>query len=151
MGCDIWPHLEKFVDGKWIECDDLQFLDYNRFECTPFNGRNYTVFGFLANVRRGDVDYPILSDNRGVPDDISETLRATYVNDYMDWSGCYHSATYVTLEELLSVDYDKEYPYYFYSGAPAPLKKILGKQFMEDLNIMKNSGLTLRVIMWFDN
>ena len=97
MGCDIHLRVEvKDSDGNWT---DGNIYDSNKEALEFYTGRNYDLFGILADVRNEHFLGPI-SEPRGIPDDIVEINR-----DYMDDYGL-HSQTWFTLQELL-VSYDK--------------------------------------------
>jgi hypothetical protein len=104
MGCDIHPYAEVRKDGRWQRAD-VKLCD----------DRNYESFGLLANVRNGfgfagcDTGNPIqpIAEARGLPSDTSiadtegvdfEEPGYTYLGD--------HSHSYVTLAELLAVDWN---------------------------------------------
>lgn len=69
--------------------------------------RDYDVFAILGNVRNGyafagcvtGVGFEPISDNRGVPEDISEDGRKALSDE--------HSPTWVTLPELLTYDWTR--------------------------------------------
>lgn len=66
--------------------------------------RNYRMFAAMADVRNyGDGVTPFPFARRGLPEDVSSaTMQYMLRND-----GDYHSHTYFTLEELMSVDLDE--------------------------------------------
>lgn len=137
MGCDIHSFAEKRSKetGKWELVHDAFTLDeYDRARekkdkgNEPFDGRNYSVFGFLANVRNYS-HCPPIAELKGLPDDSEylnglseyadpynrftgkpipeserETIKREIENDYD-----YHSKTYLTLRELTDFDYDKTF------------------------------------------
>lgn len=66
-----------------------------------YHDRNYSLFSILAGVRvHGDVT-PI-SPERGIPEDASPTVAEVYE----DWGGDAHSASWYSLDELLTWDWD---------------------------------------------
>jgi hypothetical protein len=74
-----------------------------------YDGRNYNLFGILADVRNGrgfagirtgDGFIPI-SEPKGLPDDVSETVQEESDN----WEGDGHSHSYFSLTELLDYDW----------------------------------------------
>ena len=110
MGTDIHIVAEYFADGDW-HLADVELPEY----------RNYWAFAVLADVRngygfagfdRGDPITPI-SLPRGLPDDLSQELRAPPDPDddgypsTQKWLGN-HSFSWLTLQELL--DYDLNAP-----------------------------------------
>lgn len=76
----------------------------------PYDGRNYVVFAFLADVRNGTGFAGIpygnriepLAAPRGLPDDVSAEVLAD--SDYWDADG--HSHSWFTLRELQGANYD---------------------------------------------
>lgn len=83
MGCDIHSYAERRnkQTGKWeqvfnhFSLDDFD-KDYYKKEKGdhPFDWRSYPMFAFLAGVRNYDHCEPI-SEPRGIPKDISESVR----------------------------------------------------------------------------
>jgi hypothetical protein len=76
----------------------------------PYEGRNYRLFGFLADVRNGsgfggidtgDAVKPIAMP-RGVPDDASPE----YKEIVDEWDSDGHSHSWLTLKELREADWD---------------------------------------------
>lgn len=121
MGCDIHPCIEvrSKRSGNWVlkesgrkywrrrEREGLAYEDMVKVY-SPFfraiDGRNYTLFSVLADVRSyGEGIIPLFA-NRGLPKDASKsTLRDIPEND-----SDYHSHTYFTLAELLATDWDAQ-------------------------------------------
>ena len=101
MGCDIHFNVEKQdASGKWRSA-------------TPKNlyiGRNYLLFGYLAGVRSNvDPKFP----PRGFPTDASAKVQA----NYKKWAGDAHTASYLTLEELIEISkLEINYPVYLHPG-----------------------------------
>lgn len=128
MGCDIHTMAEIFEDAdyndtpSWNALKEPVFPDpyysadreigrYNTpYTTTPYRGRNYVLFAFLADVRNGrgfagvdtgDRITPI-ADPKGIPEDASREWHE-YADDDVDL----HSASYFTLTELLAADWDQ--------------------------------------------
>ena len=115
MGCDIHFYVEKKAEGKWInsqkvaiEHDDDTIPDVP-YEDRIYSGRNYSLFGILANVRNGsdfagcdtgNAFIPI-SEPKGLPDDVSEEVKA--ISD--GWEPDCPSHSYHTLRDLLDYDW----------------------------------------------
>ena len=95
MGCDIHLYLEKkmqFRDGnppRWVYIEEIDV------------GRDYELFGFLAGVRS---DYQHFERKETIPEDISPELR----RELEDWGSDGHSHSWLTLEELQTVDWQDE-------------------------------------------
>lgn len=105
MGCDIHPYVEVRRDGQWVRSG----LEVPR-------DRDYWAFAKLADVRnglgfagvdRGDPVTPI-AQPRGLPPDTS--IHDGDVNAEGDREGIWlgdHSHSWVTLAELLAVNYNE--------------------------------------------
>lgn len=100
MGCDIHWYSETKKDGKW-ECDqaasfekdedpDYEHHDMHNF---PNRGRDYWLFGLLANVR---VDIPYGFEAKGIPEELSPEVGTIFA----EWDSNGHSHSYLTREEL---------------------------------------------------
>lgn len=61
MGCDIHPHFEIKVDGKW--------LHYSK----PLVERDYKLFGKMAGVRNEYID--TIVESKGLPDNLSKVTE----------------------------------------------------------------------------
>ena len=66
MGIDITTFVEARRDGVW----ELVFEDRNE----ELFWRNYSIFGFLADVRNYSHS-PVIAEARWLPDDVSAELR----------------------------------------------------------------------------
>jgi hypothetical protein len=103
MGCDIHLYAEKKIDDKWI-CINPKVLDrydeekpYSKLVLEDYDvGRDYILFGFLANVRTNQPNG--FGSPRGFPKDASDELRTVYEG----WGVDAHSASYIPLNELNS-------------------------------------------------
>jgi len=173
MGCDIHSLVEVRVDGKWgMACSVFPLDDWEREWCKkdfgdePLSNRNYSLFGWLADVRNYSAVTPI-SDPRGVPNGISEDARKEI--EYWGIDG--HSHSWLTLKELLEYDYDQVIedrrvtreiaPNVFDGGATADkgegeqttVREHIGEELFDAIEIMKTLGEPedVRMIFWFDN
>lgn len=128
MGCDIHVYTEVFDKGEWKTADEWVkeraytglMNEYSYVRKEVYDGRNYTLFGFLANVRQnwqptgdgsshgfggsdtGEAVKPI-DMPRGLPDDVCDRVRKT--SDA--WGPDGHSHSWFTLKELLEADWDQ--------------------------------------------
>lgn len=92
MGCDIHLYTERLVNGKWQSID---LYDSSGDIVSAYNGRNYSLFSILAGVRASVENDPIDSP-RGLPDDVSDTVKA----EFDKWVGGAHTPSHFTLLEL---------------------------------------------------
>jgi hypothetical protein len=119
MGCDIHLFVEKLVDGKWematgFESNyydkDSDFFSAEQYRNgpTPYDGRNYHLFAFLAGVRNQQwtdkfnlkrYENPVF-EGRGIPANASDCIA----KDFEDWGCDAHSASFATLSELKGID-----------------------------------------------
>ena len=148
MGCDLHGFVErKNEEGQWEYVPGF----------APFDWRSYGLYGWLANVRNYSAVPPIAKP-RGLPVDVCAYLRTEYTED----SDC-HSASWVSLEELLEFDYDAVVEDRRVStkhtgaatcapgeGVTMPYREFLGKDFFTELEKLKELGAG-RVVFWFDN
>lgn len=142
MGCDI--HMVVEVNDWQTEPDGSESADKRwgvvMTETAAYGSRNYSVFAALADVRNyNDAITPIVAP-RGIPDDASPDAKARYAR----WGSDAHSASWLTIGELLEHDWTKVPN----SG-----------DFFEWVKGL-NSGPTrigyrdhadVRVVFWFDN
>lgn len=102
MGCDVHMYAEvRDAEGTWQLVTEPRWRDWrDRPTISPYEARNYRVFGILAGARDDGVE-PI-SPPRGLPPDVSMGLKCPasdepYLGD--------HSFTYLTLSDLLAYDW----------------------------------------------
>lgn len=102
MGCDIHiycEHRQEYRGKKEWQSADFFMVDshrdYNVVEI--YDGRSYDLFAILANVRNRSWITPI-DEPRGVPKDSCPQI----MQEYVDWLGDAHSASYFTLRELMN-------------------------------------------------
>ena len=132
------PPKDKVV--SWSEVEFEGKLP-NLYTDTPYDSRNYEVFGVLAGVRgeeNGVIDYP-----RYLPEDVSEEIK----NEHERWDLDAHSTTYYTLDELLDSKYRKM--------SVVELAELRLKYFFIDvldscLKLTDNPS-DFRLVFWFDN
>lgn len=132
MGCDIHIGIQvQAPDGTWQHVPWQRSLYKHEVESGAkpldpangviapqgFDGRNYDLFGILANVRNGygfagtdtGDEWPSIAADRGLPDDadaehIPEDPRYIDDGEYRDLGD--HSFTWVSLDELKAFDWD---------------------------------------------
>lgn len=176
MGADIDGFLEIKRNGKWEKNEDKIFEQNSDH---PFENRSYAIFGFLAGVRNYS-NCEIISERKGLPLD-SEYLNTvvqeewlisyTYtLRDKIIENPDYHSLTYLTLQELIDFDYEKQFEDRRTTringlgvngaaivdegeGIIKTYREFLGEWFFKDLETMKTLGEpeNVRFVFWFDN
>ena len=154
MGCDIHSYAEKRNEsGQWEVIDGVH----------PFDSRSYGAFAFLAGVRNYSAITPI-SQPRGIPEDASEYVK----EEHESWTCDAHSASWLSVAELASFDYNAEcedrrcrvqLAPNCWSGAGTcepghgerqTFRKFLGEWFMQDIAELQEVGAE-RIVFWFDN
>lgn len=185
MGCDIHSFAEVKRKNKWEKVNDEIFPDYGENKTIePFAWRSYSMFAFLADVRNYDHCEPI-SELKGVPIDSewlnspskyqevdfgSEKIKVKTNLDDFNESYDYHSASYLTLKELLDFDYNKTFWNRRISrtvgnstnGAAlaeegeeeiVSYRENLGESFFEVIKVLEELGKPedVRIVFWFDN
>jgi hypothetical protein len=151
MGCDIHTFVEVRTPEGWVQGAGLEY--------PILDGRNYGIFGFLADVRNYSHS-PVISEPRGLPEDVSDAVR-----DADDWSD-HHSHSWLTLAELLAYDYEQV----FWDrritrdgngaalagegeGEHLTLRAFLGEWFFKELDRLRTFGdpEDVRLVFWFDS
>lgn len=109
MGCDIHSVVLRRAANTWEPVEPP--ADLLERGTAPWDERNYTLFGVLADVRDHDVE-PI-SWARGLPDDIPNLLGSTYGEHRVagQWMGD-HSHSWVSARELRDYPWDAVHPTY---------------------------------------
>ena len=128
MGCDIVAFAEKREGDKWVSCDIDDLFDFS----------SHVTFAFLAGVRNYNDIIP-LDNPRGIPRDASERVRYEYD---LVWKGFSHSPSWLSLRELLSVNYDARMAIYTgpYALDDITLRHLLHGKFFSDLERMEKAG-----------
>lgn len=70
-----------------------------------YNGRNYALFSVLANVRNFEYNIKPIDDPRGLPEDVSETIKKLEE----ERRDSIHSQTWLTLSEIIKYNWKKVY------------------------------------------
>jgi hypothetical protein len=149
MGCDIHFFVEKKSTAykrnesinKVLEEHDVIDPDWTLVQDEWCDDRNYRLFGILAGVRTSPKEGPIV-EPRGFPDDASDDLS----DNYKSWGLDAHSASYITLTELLNVDW-KKYEDDYADG-------VYLDGFLKSIEKMKEidtNSDNVRCVFWFDN
>ena len=131
MGCDIHGWTEVKINGKWVAV--CPFTDDG-------DERNYKRFCMLAGVRCYSDDV-VCGEAKGVPSDVSETVR--YHIDQWDSDG--HSHSHMTLLEALRIFKETATSCWRNNGfIPEDAYDFFGVEENEDFENM-------RIVFWFDN
>lgn len=116
MGTDIVHFVERRKDAgsPWEACGrhvEVRYRDGSvgtRYEADPdiCIGRNYFLFGVLADVRRslplGPIDWP-----RGFPDDVSDIVRQELEEG---WKDATFNGSWLTVAEIMTYDWEQPIP-----------------------------------------
>ena len=160
MGCDIHLLYQKQINGHWqsVRVKNNPTAVYSD---GPLEGRNYTIFAFLAGVRNYDAIKPI-AEPRGLPSDLNDETFAQECEDYG------HTPSWLSIDELLKYDYEQETenrrvarqiaPNITHGGCTRgpgegviqPLAEYLGLWFFVDLLCLHRAGVE-RIVFCFDN
>ena len=97
MGCDIHSRAERCVNGEWQVIPGLR----------PFmSARSYRWWGFLADVRNSSAIEPI-SQPRGLPAGAVAPVNDGRPAEETANDEFIHSYSWLSVDELLKIDYDK--------------------------------------------
>lgn len=169
MGCDIHSFAERKKETKWVLVTDvfpLSNFDKGWYKKEkgdhPFDWRSYNMFGFLANVRNYSEVPTIAEPKHAIPEDASPEVKEAWA----DWEGDGHTATWLTVKQLLDFNYDQV----FWDkrvmrdgdgastaeegeGEHLTIREFLGELFFDHLEVLKSLGdpESVRIVFWFDN
>lgn len=163
MGCDIHMCVEyrRGRDEKWRSGDYFHSINpidpngqYHRVDL--YDDRCYSLFAVLADVRNSG--YEIIDDPRGLPEDVTDYVKA----DYDSWGLDAHSCSFFTLRELKEWDERHEPTNMFGGRILEPLIERLIQRANElgvvydfewkraDSKVYEKAE-NIRIIFWFDN
>lgn len=149
MGTYIHTFAERRkIDGSWEEIEGVDF----------FSQQNYSMFGFLADVRNYSMT-PTIALPRGLPDDVSCSIACEHES-----YGLYaHTASWLSLKELLEFNYDATFEnrrvIVNASGAHTckpgmgeitTYRESFCEQFQTDLLLLRAIGAE-RIVFWFSD
>ncbi|GAA5134563.1 hypothetical protein [Pseudonocardia adelaidensis] len=149
MAVDINTYVEqRNPDGGW------EFMTWPSYgPIGPFQRRNNTVFGFLADIRNF-AGIPPVDAPRGLPPDVSDHVRA----EFETWGTDGYAHSWVTVDELAAVDYHASFEILDEgteepSGQTATILESLGGPYFADLLLLvrRNEQHPTRVVFWFDS
>jgi hypothetical protein len=162
MGTYIKAYAEQRHGGQWVAAsiDRVLIKGDDSHAAHVWDTQNYTMFGWLADVRNYAM-IPPLSQPRGLPPDVSDEIAALYHR-----TGDNHSCSWVLLEELSKFDYDATFEdrrtgdgghqygdtYPSSMGRIVTYRSIFADTFWEDIEAMKKLARPeyVRVVFWFD-
>lgn len=135
MGCDIHPWVQVKVNDKWVDFGTPERL----------RDRTYGRFAFLTGgVVRNYSEVPsVLPKPKGLPDGREDSAT---------WDS--HSGSWLSLEELLKVDYNIVFRNKREAGQPEmTLAEFLGPTWFEIMDELASYGLPseVRIVFDFDN
>ncbi len=148
MGCDIHLWAETFDENTgWKPVTPDRFDQavrgdndsgvFEQWDGGWQTSRNYWLFSVLAGVRNDGEVEPI-SEPRGLPDDVSDAVRA----DSDEWGADGHSHTWLSLGEIVAHDWPEPDP-----GCPAWPDTWLGPVVQTLTTLLA----PCRLVFWFDN
>jgi len=159
MGCDIHMYVEKKdKNGIWDLCHGENYSYLEPFNGYCYGGRNYTLFGALAEVRR---KVPDALKPKGFPEDASEDV----LKEFKSWEGDAHTPSYLTLKDALPI-FNKygsphEQVHSLFEDYLNPTKEELelfyiqyGYSFTYGLwfgDVNEKEIEDYRIVLWFDN
>jgi hypothetical protein len=96
MGCDIIIRTEVKRNGKWTSGDFYKKTGKEFQIIEIYDGRSYSLFTILADVRNYNGVMTPISKPRGIPEDASEEYKKLCESWVVDG----HSHSYLTLQEM---------------------------------------------------
>ena len=104
---------DEYYNKKEVQCLGEDGYCWNeKYSKHPYDGRNYVLFGFLADVRNGsgfggvDIGDRIepIAETRGLPVDVSDYVK----KQSDDWNDDGHSRSWFTLDELKKANWEQK-------------------------------------------
>jgi len=166
MGCDIHMYSEAKLNDRWV-CSDLfninEYYDPNNNEPDDYDpqynhidiyhGRWYSLFGMLSDNVRGN-SFTQSHPQRDIPTDTCDYIR----QEYERYKDDYHSASWMTIEELtvlatkvqLHPNFQKiaKELIYILNEWKTTLGKVYGSYYVGRDSFNQTEH---RLIYWFDN
>lgn len=146
MGCDIHLYSETRKNGKWVadKASTFEVTDeghsYTDMAGSYSGGRDYTLFGLLAEGVRRDCEWAF--GQRGLPDDVSDEIKK--LSDSWDCDG--HSHNHITVPELKH----KAAELLLHTGQVASYLTTQLRDLIDDLPA-SDTPEEQRIVFWFDN
>jgi hypothetical protein len=145
MGCDIHIYVEHRVEGEWRLLEEVPlWTSVDGKTTNTYSTRDYDLFGILADVRNGS-GHPPISESKGLPTDVSPSLRAAYKaeGEYL------HSASYLTLAEIVRYNWNRSWEY-----EDLTRRELVGEEwfcFLAALDQIDDDPKNVRIVFWFDS
>ena len=168
MGCDLHCSFYREDPTGFVEIS-APTIDKEYYKSEVFDRRSYDLYGFLAGVRNYSGIKPI-SEARGLPEWYIKSLKVVdkpewfYYESELDniYEG-YHSHSWLTVEELLTFDYDEMtedrrctigndggQTCKVGQGTKMSYREFLGEYYFKELALLKSVGCT-HIVFWFDS
>lgn len=161
MGTYLHAYAEQKRNGKWFPVIRSGVASANdQPPSRIWDIQNYTMFGWLADVRNYAKVRPI-SKARGLPSDVS-----TEVANLATRFGDYHTHSWLGLGEILAFDFDATFEdrrtgngsHQFGDTYPEGMgevklyRSIFSQVFCDDVEAMKRLDVPedVRIVFWFD-
>lgn len=162
MGTYIHAYAERRTNGTWFPASFSGLVRGGDHPAKLLDGQNYTLFGWLADVRNYAKVTP-LSQARGLPADVSDEI--TRLADDASQRG-HGRFSWLALRELLAFDYEATFEdrrtgsggsqygdtYPVGMGEVVTYREAFGQRFFDDLDKLKALGDIddIRIVFWFD-
>lgn len=153
MGSYIHAYAERRYNGHWIPAHLDGIVIENEHPARVWDTQNYTMFGWLADVRNYSKVPPVI-ERRGLPEDVSSEIAN---KASADWA---YGHSWIGLDELLQFNYDATFEDRRHHGETLPegsgkiitYREIFAPVFWEDIEILKaiDAPENVRIIFFFD-
>lgn len=170
MGCDIhiFTEVRNKANGTWefqsqkftnryyreneenklYHEDDEVYESNPMYVDEPYSGRNYVLFGVLADVRNYDEHVKTISYPKGVPKDAS----VGYKKEVKRMEGDGHSYSYYTLDEIFKYDFVSNL--YKFDQEYEPVSENIASficSMEKVVEILDEDPKDIRIVFFFDN
>ena len=162
MGTYIHAYAERRSNGQWFPASLSGLVTGDDHPAKLLDGQNYTLFGWLADVRNY-AKVPPLSLARGLPADVSEEIAHLADNARERGHGRF---SWLGLRELVAFDYEATFEnrrtgnggsqygdtYPVGLGEVVTYREAFGQWFFDDIDKLKALGDIddVRMVFWFD-
>ncbi len=162
MGTSIHAYAERRTNDRWSIASINGNIPDDARDTKVLNWQNYTLFGWLADVRNYAM-VPSISNPRGLPKDVSGVVSNMAAHARARGDG---SFTWLSLRELVEFDYDATFEdrrtnggggqygdtYPPGMGQVTTYREAFGQSFFNELEKLKALGDAdnTRIVFWFD-